>query len=116
MTAQGFQDSAGGKAFVDEERQRGHVKRKPLGFAGPVEERFREPGKLTRGIACSVERRSVQNLTNWPLTLLASEILSIPIEGRSKGRVVAVLGRLFAFPELCLRADIRPQGCSFRRM
>ena len=94
---------------MDEERQRRDVEREPLGLAGPVEERPREPAELRGRLLRLLERARVEDLLDERLAALARRVLPVPVERGRERRVVAVGLRRLALPELRLRPDLGPQ-------
>jgi hypothetical protein len=108
VSLQRLEDRLGRQPFVDEERQRRHVERQPLGLAGPVEEWLGEAGQFVGSHASLFERARVEDLLDERLAALASDVLAIPVECGRQRRVVPVGLRRLALGELRLRPDLGP--------
>jgi hypothetical protein len=107
VSGEGLDDGLGGEPLVDEEGERGHVEREPLGLAGPVEERARQRPELLRRrldprdgfISLGVVGRGLQpgslrgDLGDQRLALLAGRVLAVPLQARRERRIIAMRGR-----------------------
>ena len=94
-----------GEPLVDEERQRRHVERQPLGLAGPVEERLRQRLQLRRPPPWPASDASrppgSARISASPCS--RAGVLPVPVERRRERRVVAVGLRRLLLLELQVR-------------